>query len=119
MEDSSRFWSIWMTLDHLRIVHFGIARTMTLLLAGKTPPGKVDTAAVKPSPEVTASVVDEFEQSCDALLKVASEAPDLHTQLRHAHPWFGPLDAFGWLGLAASHFAIHRRQIERIAAGLS
>ena len=25
LEDSSRYWSVWMTLDHLRIVHVRIA----------------------------------------------------------------------------------------------
>jgi len=118
MADSSRFWSIWMTLDHLRIVHLGITRTVSLLLAGKRPPGKADTAAVKPSADVTGIVVDEFEKSCDGLLKVATDAADLRTQLRHEHPWFGPLDAFGWLALAAGHLGVHREQIERIGAQL-
>src|SRR6185503_14638043 len=31
LEDSSRFWSVWMTLEHLRIVQTGIARTIPAL----------------------------------------------------------------------------------------
>src|SRR5215472_12523732 len=28
LEDSSRYWSVWMTLEHLRIVHRGIGHTI-------------------------------------------------------------------------------------------
>jgi hypothetical protein len=119
LEDSSRFWSVWMTLEHLRIVHAGIARTISDLGADKTPPGKVSTAAVKPSASVTSAVLPEFEKSCDNLLDAAATVPNLKTKLRHEHPWFGPLDAFGWLALAAGHIAIHREQIERILAALN
>ena len=119
MEDSSRNWSVWMTLDHLRIVNGGITRTIGALAKGVVPPGKASTAAVKPSSEVTAAVVPEYEASCDALLAQVAAAPDLKTTVRHAHPWFGPLDAFGWHAMAASHMGIHRVQIERIVEGLA
>jgi DinB superfamily len=118
IEDSSRNWSVWMTLDHLRVVNGGITRTMGALLKGIVPPGQASTAAVKPSPDATGAVVPEYEASCDALLLQAAAAGDLRTAARFAHPWFGPLDAFGWLAMAASHMGIHRRQIERIMAGL-
>jgi hypothetical protein len=118
MEDSSRHWSVWMTLDHLRIVNGGITRTIGSLVKGVVLPGKASTAAVKPGPEVTAAVVAEYEASCDALLAQVAAAPDLKTAVRFAHPWFGPLDAFGWHAMAASHMGVHRVQIERIIAGL-
>jgi hypothetical protein len=119
MEDSSRNWSIWMTLDHLRIVHRSIARTISALSAGKSPEGKASTAAVKPSPEATASVLDEYEKSCDDLVALVDAIPDLKTAKRFEHPWFGRLDAEGWHALASSHLAIHRAQIERIREGLA
>ena len=118
MEDSSRYWSVWMTLDHLRIIHGGIARTISALAKGVKPPGTASTAAVKPSPQATASVVAEYEQSCDALLAAVAAAGNLKTSVRYAHPWFGPLDAAGWHALAAGHLGIHRVQIERILKGL-
>jgi hypothetical protein len=118
MEDSSRNWSVWMTLDHLRIVNGGITRTIGSLAKGIVPPGKASTAAVKPSPEVTAAVVAAYEASCDALLAQVAAAPDLKTAGRFSHPWFGPLDACGWHAMAASHMGVHRVQIERIIAGL-
>jgi hypothetical protein len=118
LEDSSRYWSAWMTLDHLRIVHSGMGRTIASLGRGVVPPGKVSTAAVKPSPDVTAAVVAEYEKSCDDLVATVAGVKDLNTSARYAHPWFGPLDAAGWHALAAGHLRVHRVQIERIVRGL-
>eukprot|EP01035_Chromulina_nebulosa_P063817 gene63817-87286_t len=96
LEDSSRHWSVWMTLEHLRLVNDGIAATIRELVAGRTPAGVVSTAAVKPSPTVGAEVVAAFEMSCETLREAGREAPSLRTVLRQAHPWFGPLDAAQW-----------------------
>jgi hypothetical protein len=106
-----------MTLDHLRIIHHGISRTMTALAKGVVPPGKASTAAVKPSPEASAAVVVEYEKSCDNLLATVAAIPNLKTMVRFTHPWFGPLDASGWHAMAGAHLAIHRKQIERILSG--
>jgi len=118
MEDSSRNWSLWMTLDHLRIVNNGIVRTIGMLAKEITPPGQASTAAVKPSPTASAPVVAEYEKSCDAVLAAVAAAPNLKTRARFTHPWFGPLDAGGWQAMAGSHMGIHRKQIELILAGL-
>jgi hypothetical protein len=118
LEDSSRYWSVWMTLDHLRIIHGGLIRTITALTNGVKPPGTASTARVKPSPQATAAVVAEYEKSCDDLLATVAAVGNLKTALRYTHPWFGPLDAAGWHALAGSHLGIHRRQIERISEGL-
>lgn len=119
LEDSSRNLSVWMTLDHLRIVHHSMADIISSLVRGVLPAGVASTAAVKPSAQVSAAVESEYEQSCDNLLATVAAAPNLKTQLRFAHPWFGPLDAAGWHALAAGHIGIHRVQIERIIAGLN
>jgi hypothetical protein len=118
LEDSSRYWSVWMTLEHLRIIHVGIARTIGKLAKGVVQPGKASTAAVKPSSEVTGEVVAEYEKSCDELVATVAGVKDLNTSARYAHPWFGPLDAAGWHAMAAGHLQIHRQQIERIVKGL-
>jgi hypothetical protein len=118
LEDSSRYWSVWMTLDHLRVVHSGMGRTIASLAKGVVPSGKVSTAAVKPSPEVTAAVVAEYEKSCNDLVATVAGVRDLNTSSRYAHPWFGPQDAAGWHALAAGHLRVHRVQIERIVRGL-
>ncbi len=119
LEDSSRYWSVWMTLDHLRIVHRGFIRVISALTKGIQPTGTASTAAVKPGPQASAAVVKEYEQSCDDFLALAASVPDLKTALRYAHPWFGALDAAGWHALAPGHMAIHRVQIERILGGFT
>jgi hypothetical protein len=118
LEDSSRYWSVWMTLDHLRIVHHSFVRVIRALTEGIVPPGRANTADVKPSPNVTPVVAADYEQSCDEYLAVVREASDLNTLVRYAHPWFGPLNAAGWHALSGGHLRIHRVQIERILAGL-
>lgn len=118
LEDSSRNWSVWMTLDHLRIVHQTMTTVIGALANGEMPEGTASTAAVKPSVGVTAAVIAEYEQSCDALLAVVAAAGNLRTTLRYVHPWFGPLDAAGWHALAAGHMKIHRLQLQRILKGL-
>ncbi len=118
LEDSSRYWSVWMTLDHLRIVNHSLTRVIGALTQGVTPEGQASTAKVKPSAQVTGDVVASYEKSCDDLLATVAAAGDLQTPLRYAHPWFGPLNAAGWHALAASHMGIHRVQIQRIIQGL-
>lgn len=117
LEDSSRYWSVLMTLDHLRIVNSQLVQVFELLPQGKAPGRKADTAQVKPSADVTADVIEEYEASCDALLRAAAAVPDLKTKMRYRHPWFGPLDAFGWYTIAGMHMRIHRVQIGRILEG--
>jgi hypothetical protein len=118
MEDSSRYWSAWMTLDHLRIIHDGIGGVIQSLASGIVPARPVTTASVKPNPGVTAEVIGAYERSCDNLLSRVAAIPDLRTPLRHVHPWFGALNAAGWHTLAATHLAIHRGQIEGIVREL-
>lgn len=114
LEDSSRFWSVWMTLDHLRIVNDVITGVIGELAHGRTPPGVASTATVKPSEHVGSGVVAAYEASCDRLVQLVTSEPMLRTKLRYAHPWFGPLDAAGWHAMAAMHMGIHRAQIDRI-----
>lgn len=116
LEDSSRFWSVWMTLDHLRITNSVFAMVITSLAHGKVPQKKASTAEVKPDPAVTAAVEGAYEVSCEKLIAVVAAVPDLKTDVSYAHPWFGPLDAFGWHAISATHMGIHRAQIARIIA---
>lgn len=119
LEDSSRFWSVWMTLDHLRIVNDGIAGVIGELTEGRMPPGRASTAAVKPSEGVGSEVVAAYEASCDGLLRLVASKRTLRTAKRYAHPWFGPLDAAEWQAMSAMHMGIHRAQIECILRELA
>ncbi len=118
LEDSSRNWSVWMTLDHLRIVNGEITRVVDALSKGVAPKGVASTAAVKPGQGITEAVVAAYEDSCDAYLAAVAAAPDLDSALSFPHPWFGPLNAAGWHALSGAHMGIHREQIQRILTGL-
>lgn len=120
MEDSSRLWSVWMTLDHLRITNTVFAGVIRSLRQGVVPGRKASTAAVKPSATVDEGVVGAFEQSCALFQKVAKQNGDepLHTVARYPHPWFSALDAAGWHAIGGFHLGLHRRQIESILARL-
>ena len=119
LEDSSRYWSLWMTLDHLRIVNDAIAGTMEQLCQGNVPPDQLSTADVKPDPQVSEVIETDFEQSCDEFLKRITSMGELKNTVRYHHPWFGPLDAFQWLALASMHMSIHRAQIAAILRHLN
>jgi hypothetical protein len=114
LEDSSRHWSVLMTLEHLRIVNLACAAIVRDLSRGILPAGKASTADVKPSPEVKEAVIGDYETSCRELLAAAEEACDLDDPARFPHPWFGPMSARRWHLLAAVHMGLHRRQIESI-----
>jgi hypothetical protein len=107
-----------MTLEHIRLVNFGIVRTIESLVKDITPQHKASTARVKPDPTADESVRLAYENSCDAVLATAAAAPNLKTKARFAHPWFGSLDANGWHAMAGSHISVHRKQIARILKGL-
>jgi hypothetical protein len=119
LEDSSRYWSLLMVLDHLRIVNKQIAGVMLLLCAGRVPKVKGDTAKVKPSHEVTLDVIESFLQGCDDLISSVASQADLNTNAKSAHPWFGPMNAAGWHFMVGMHMTLHRKQMERIIAGLT
>ena len=118
LEDSSRHWSVGMTLDHLRICNLLFASVITGLAEGRRPEREGSTADVKPSPDVGGEVGEAYEASCDDLLASVAAVADLKTAVTYAHPWFGPLDAAGWHALAALHMGIHRGQIAKIIEGL-
>lgn len=118
LEDSSRFWSVWMTLDHLRITNEVFAHVIRQLSEGWVPPRTASTAAVKPSPQAGLETEAAFAASCAAVPDTAGQVEELRTEVRYAHPWFGPLDGFGWLALSAMHMGIHRKQLHTIRSRL-
>ena len=119
LEDSSRHWSVLMTLEHLRIVNLACASIIRELSEGRVPSGKASTADVKPTPDVTGSVLATYEASCDEVLAAVASAKNLDDPARFPHPWFGPMSARRWHVLAAVHLGLHRRQIEAILVGLA
>ncbi|MDL5050753.1 hypothetical protein QQ054_32660 [Oscillatoria amoena NRMC-F 0135] len=117
IEDSSRNWSVAMTIEHLLITGPSMKELILTLRRGQEFHVKVDTADVKPTGKGLENIVGRFEafqEEFDRDIKIPFEKSELIQ--RHVHPWFGPLNARQWNVLAALHTRIHRRQIEWIIA---
>jgi hypothetical protein len=117
IEDSSRFWSPGMVLEHLIIVGSGMMRGIVELSRGVVPAVKPDVAAVKPTGTYGASAVGVFQsflaQYADT---VNREVADRNSRTTLRHPWFGEMNAHQWHCLAALHQGIHRKQVQKILA---
>lgn len=120
LEDSSRFWSVSMTLEHLIITNNRLASLLPDLASGKTAIAALSISDVKPGGTYNAcEALEFFEVSFNKVIDSA-KALDLNAfpQARYAHPWFGPLDALDWLTFASMHNRIHLQQIEQISIRL-
>jgi len=116
LEDSSRFWSVHMTLEHLMIVGNGMGDIIVKLSNGETLSMVVRTAEVKPQGlESSKVILERYSAFMKELpLRIQSKLGDLNSKTTHPHPWFGPLTAKQWLWLLGVHQNIHRVQIQAI-----
>jgi hypothetical protein len=121
LEDSSRYWSIAMVLEHLVIVGEGITQGIMLLSNGKIPPVTVDIAAVKPIGAMSASEsVNQFKSFCgEDFKKFLQQVGDKNSPLSLKHPWFGPFKTSQWFWLLGMHGALHLKQIREIKKRLA
>jgi hypothetical protein len=120
LEDSSRYWSVAMAVEHLLIVGGLQARLIRELSFGRVPDEEASIAAVKPKGALD---IDELLPRYVAFLGefdmlVGSQLGDRESTAQFPHPWFGPLTAAGWHAVAALHQGLHRRQAEAIVNAL-
>lgn len=120
LEDSSRFWSISMTLEHLLIVAKNMKFIITELSNNRVPPLKVDIAKVKPLGQTPSKeVLQEFETFFTNLPReLNSHIGDIHCTATLFHPWFGESRALQWHWLLGAHQGIHYNQIKHILRAL-
>jgi len=120
LEDSSRYWSAAMTLEHLLIVGTGVKSIIISLSKGIVPDGKADTARVKPSGTPTAKeVLAQYRDFAAATPgEIDSAVKDRKSKAVFAHPWFGAFTAHQWHWLLAMHTGLHYKQVRAIIAGL-
>jgi hypothetical protein len=120
IEDSYRYWSVLMCVQHLWITGEAMAQTIEHLANGQPGPQEVRIEAVKPDPEEPAEAV--FQRYEEFLARYADRMTPLLsrdlTRHRHDHPWFGPISAHQWLCLNGMHHGIHLTQIHKIRAAL-
>lgn len=114
LEDSSRNWSVFMTLEHLRIVNTLIAKTIDSLGRNQPSTRVVGTADVKPASGIEATVIGAFSRSAEKIITAIDSLPKPTMTMKYPHPWFGPLNAAEWHFMAAFHTRLHRKQIEKI-----
>ncbi len=118
IEDSSRYWSVFMVLEHLSIVNNGIIRIIKALTEEQIFTEKVRIEDVKPHESADAEQMSAFNYSVTSYVDLISSVSSLRSKSRHPHPWFGSLNAHGWHCLAAVHQTVHRHQLNRILAVL-
>lgn len=119
LEDSSRYWSVAMALEHLVIVNSRAILLVKALSKGTSPPGKSSTADVKPGEVDASTIVSKFLANSQKYLEVISTLNlEAHPQVTFDHPWFGKMNAKQWVLFAAPHMGIHRRQIGEIVSRL-
>lgn len=119
LEDSSRYWSILMTMEHVMIVGRKIYMTVPMLMRSHRPEEKADTAKVKPAGNDEKEILfQDFQRF------MSKEFHDLNQQipqegisdssLKYEHPWFGLMTARQWYWLLHVHANIHLQQIREI-----
>jgi hypothetical protein len=116
LEDSSRYWSVAMTVQHLVIVNEKMMQVIVSLSNGKVPTQTASTAAVKPAPDVEPdAVLHQYEDLMRTLgATLGATEVDRFPAAKYAHPWFGPLTAREWLLFIPFHQRVHSRQITEI-----
>jgi hypothetical protein len=121
LEDSSRYWSLAMVVDHLLITGEGMAGTTEGLVAG-APLHEVRIQDVKPQAERSVSqIITAYEAFLDGYPSRMKALPTQETFLlrRHPHPWFWPMNAHEWACLNAMHHQIHLNQMAVIQKTLA
>lgn len=121
IEDSSRYWSVAMTLEHLVIVGTGITAIVKSLGQNIVPPVKVNIGNLKPKgSHEPQSDLHDFRRFATTTRPALEQVIRLPVSRIHKldHPWFGPFDALEWQWVMATHSVIHYRQIKAIVAQL-
>jgi hypothetical protein len=117
IEDSSRYWSAEMVLEHLIEVGTRIAIGVVELSHGQQP--NVDMMDVNPDGGRGRQVVEDYIAFLeDYANTLAEEVGDKRSKLTYPHPCFGELTAHGCVCLAAVHQKLRCRQMERIVAAV-
>jgi len=116
LEDSSRYWSVAMTLEHIVIVGRAMCSVIAQLDKGIVPQVVADTAKVKPlglmssreSVELFKKFINEEYGTMEQNFK------NFEAETRFHHPWFGQIKARQWYWLITIHTGLHLNQIKKI-----
>ena len=117
LEDSSRYWSPEMVLEHLVITGELFTDYVMALSHGRPVTDQRGIADIKPRGGLGRAVVARFVEVHEAIpVRLAAEAGPLRDGPSHPHVWFGKLTAADWLSLTALHLGLHAKQWRAIRA---
>lgn len=122
MEDSSRYWSAALTIDHLMITMKGMVHIALELSQGRNVEVVAGTKDVKPKQEdvtTKSAMLSNLKIATDeAVTKLKPFQNEPVGDNKAKHPWFGMIDSEGWVWTIAQHQALHRKQIQLIVKQL-
>jgi hypothetical protein len=118
IEDTSRDWSVYMTLDHLVMVNTAITALIHAICSDRNHGAEIHLEDVMPHDDAGPDRVQALEATVERYTDLVERLGTLRSRERHPHPWFGPLTARQWHALAAIHNRTHRAQIEKIVRRL-
>ncbi len=112
LEDSSRNWSVALTLEHLMIVGEGMVDIITKLANGVPPNVKLSTAAVKPKGILSKNAVEAFSDAMKKIqIQIEEGSQNYFLPTMQEHPWFGAMNAKQWHDFLGMHQNLHYKQI--------
>lgn len=118
LEDSSRYWSVAMVLEHVALVGNYMKAIVLELSNGRVPPHRVDTALVKPTGKAgAAESAKAFRAFSETVVKdIQKGVGDRESRSTLRHPWFGPFTAKQWHWLLVGHMLVHYKQLKEIVS---
>lgn len=121
LEDSSRYWSVKMLVEHLLIVGTQGQTAIIRLSKEEHMSELVSTADVKPLGEASYSLIlDKFRNFSASLPDdLSSRVVNKESRSTLKHPWFGAFNSKQWYWLLGMHASIHLHQLKEIKKGLN
>lgn len=117
-EETSRYWSAYMVLEHMSKVDNVVRGVVGALSRGIQPDVVVEIAAATPTQDAGPEQVEMLQLAVKRYLAMLSRCGKIDGAERHPHPWFGSLNAREWHRYAALHHRVHLLQLERILSML-
>ena len=117
-EDSSRYWSPSMVLEHMVLVAKAMTNIIVTLDREQYLVFDARITQFKPKENHEACLAGFFDTSMRECAERLQHVNNRNSRATHAHPWFGKLNAHGWHTVLALHQKIHRQQLELIRDAL-
>lgn len=106
-------WGLGQIAVHLLLIERGVA-LIALRLARGEAPGRTGQPRPAAADVTRAGITTLAQKATDALRQVRAEFPaDPDAKAVARHPYYGDLNAFGWLLTLGNHYAAHLEALER------